>query len=136
MSAAAPAPTFWALNPAPAAAPAVPAVGWGFTKQTKHLPSVTCDAQAASSAAAMRAHDAMVAAGVTGHAKLYNALVKAHLYEAERAASAQGMPRGGVSRGGPMLSSTWDPRQVVTRGIGRCCCLNAMSVQDVGHAAS
>lgn len=136
MLAAAPAPTSRALNPAAAASPAVPAIGWGVTNQIKYLPSVTCDAQAASSAAAMRAHDAMVAAGVTGHAKLYNALVKAHLYEAEIAASAQGVPQGGPGRSGPLLSSTWDPRQVGTCGVGQYCCVNPMSVQNVSHAAS
>ena len=101
---------------------------------------MACNAQVPSSAAAVRAHDAMLAAGIKGHARLYNALVKAFAYEAERAADTQSMLRGAPGRGGGpaanMLSSTWDPRQVGPYGIAWYCCISTMCVQDVSHTVS
>lgn len=72
--------------------------------------------QALSSAAAERAHEAMLAAGVRGHARLYNTLVKTFAYEAEAGASGlygrHGIADASGSGSSAASGSTWNLQKV------------------------
>lgn len=101
--------------------------------------------QARSAAAAERAHDALLAAGVRGDEAFYNTLVKAFAYEAEAASSrwnlgAAGMPRGGGA--GSASSAAWDLQKVcppcdlrVGHCIGTSACKPCCTAMTRPHGA-